>query len=438
MKSKIKISKEYLYKQMERKGIKTQTELANKMGITKNQLSVILSDKFNPLKSNIIKLCDALDVGFEDIVEIQKNYSQQLSFDNNVIDINNEQNEFVDIRNVVAKKQYNVVELFAGAGGLALGLEEAGFNEVALVEIDKHACNTLRSNRPKWNVVENDIVKVAEEGIKNFIEDNVEIDLLSGGYPCQAFSYAGKKAGLDDVRGTMFYYYAEILSQLKPKVFLAENVKGLVTHDNGKTLKIMIDVFENIGYKVQWKVHNAVDFGVAQKRERIVIVGIRNDLVGKSKFKFPKPFGYKPTLKDALKDVPISEGQQYSEKKRKVLDLVPPGGCWVNLPEDVAKEFMGKSYYSGGGKRGMARRISWDEPCLTLTCSPAQKQTERCHPDETRPFTTREYARIQSFPDDWRFEGSIGQIYKQIGNAVPVNLAKSIGLAIINFLNGIQ
>ena len=233
----------------------------------------------------------------------------------------------------------------------------------------------------------------------------------------------------------MFYYYAEILSQLKPKVFLAENVKGLVTHDNGKTLKIMIEVFENIGYSVKWKVHNAVDFGVAQKRERIVIIGIRDDLSNKVKFKFPKPFEYKPTLKDALKDVPISEGQQYSENKRKVLDLVPPGGCWVDLPEDIAKEFMGKSFYSGGGKRGMARRISWDEPCLTLTCSPAQKQTERCHPDETRPFTIREYARIQSFPDEWQFEGSIGQIYKQIGNAVPVNLAKAIGLSIINFLN---
>ncbi|MBS5981398.1 DNA (cytosine-5-)-methyltransferase [Clostridium butyricum] len=431
----MKISKECLYKQMKNKGIKTQTELAQKMGITKNQLSVILSDKFCPVKSNVIKLCDTLEIRFEDIAELQKDYPIQLSFNNKVEETYKEDSEFIDISNVVAKNKYNVVELFAGAGGLALGLEEAGFNEVGLVEFDKHACNTLRKNRPEWNVIEDDVVKVSELGIRNFIDKDVEVDLLSGGYPCQAFSYAGNKAGLEDVRGTMFYYYAEILSQLKPKVFLAENVKGLVTHDNGKTLKIMIEVFENIGYSVKWKVHNAVDFGVAQKRERIVIIGIRDDLSNKVKFKFPKPFEYKPTLKDALKDVPISEGQQYSENKRKVLDLVPPGGCWVDLPEDIAKEFMGKSFYSGGGKRGMARRISWDEPCLTLTCSPAQKQTERCHPDETRPFTIREYARIQSFPDEWQFEGSIGQIYKQIGNAVPVNLAKAIGLSIINFLN---
>lgn len=97
---------------------------------------------------------------------------------------------------------------------------------------------------------------------------------------------------------------------------------------------------------------------------------------------------------------------------------------------------MGKSYYSGGGKRGMARRISWDEPCLTLTCSPSQKQTERCHPDETRPFTVREYARIQSFPDSWEFSGGIGEKYKQIGNAVPVELARRIGLELIKSING--
>ena len=120
------------------------------------------------------------------------------------------------------------------------------------------------------------------------------------------------------------------------------------------------------------------------------------------------------------------------------MDLVPPGGCWINLPEDIAKDYMGKSYYSGGGRRGVARRISWDEPCLTLTCSPAQKQTERCHPDETRPFTTREYARIQSFPDDWKFSGSMSQVYKQIGNAVPVKLGKAVGLSIIDYLNKIE
>lgn len=117
------------------------------------------------------------------------------------------------------------------------------------------------------------------------------------------------------------------------------------------------------------------------------------------------------------------------------MKLVPPGGCWVDLPEQIAKDYMGKSWYSGGGKRGMARRISWDEPCLTLTTSPSQKQTERCHPDETRPFSIREYARIQSFPDEWEFSGGVGAQYRQIGNAVPVNLAKYIGKSLVHYLN---
>ena len=171
---------------------------------------------------------------------------------------------------------------------------------------------------------------------------------------------------------------------------------------------------------------NACYFGVGQKRERIVIIGIRNDL--DINFTYPIEDEKWTTLRDALRDCPKSVGEQYSEKKKKVLDLVPAGGCWVNLPEDVAKEYMGKSYYSGGGRRGMARRISWDEPCLTLTCSPSQKQTERCHPDETRPFTVREHARIQSFPDDWIFCGGLCDQYKQIGNAVPVEMARRVGV----------
>ncbi|HBY4259663.1 TPA: DNA (cytosine-5-)-methyltransferase, partial [Clostridioides difficile] len=339
--------------------------------------------------------------------------------------------------NVLAKRAYTCVELFAGAGGLALGLEKAGFKEVGLVEWDKYACDTLKLNRPDWNVIQGDIVKIAENGIKNYIDNNIEIDLLSGGYPCQAFSYAGKKLGLEDVRGTLFYSYAKILEELKPKVFLAENVRGLVSHDGGKTLKTMIDVFSEIGYNVKYEILKAVNYGVAQKRERVIIIGTRKDL-SHVDFKFPKSFEYVATLRDALKNVPKSEGARYPERKKKVLDMVPPGGCWIDLPDEVARDYMGKSYYSGGGKRGMARRISWDEPCLTLTCSPAQKQTERCHPDETRPFTTREYARIQSFPDEWEFTGSVSQVYKQIGNAVPVKLGKAIGLSIVDYLNKIE
>lgn len=328
------------------------------------------------------------------------------------------------------------IELFAGAGGLALGLEKAGFEEIGLVEIDKTACDTLRLNRPNWNVIEEDIVKFSQKDLlKEFKLKKGELDLLSGGYPCQSFSYAGKKLGLEDVRGTMFFYYAEFLRQLQPKMFLAENVKGLTTHDGGRTIQTMVDVFEDLGYTVEWKVLNAWDYGVAEKRQRVVIIGTRNDLKENVKFKYPEPHDYKPVLRDVLQNVPESVGAKYPEKKKKVFDLVPPGGYWRDLPDDVARDYMKSCYFMGGGRTGIARRISWDEPSLTLTCSPMMKQTDRCHPDESRPFTTREYARIQSFPDEWEFSGKMNDIYKQIGNAVPVELAKEVGISIMNALN---
>ncbi len=335
------------------------------------------------------------------------------------------------------KQNKTCIELFAGAGGLALGLELAGFEEIGLVEYDSKACETLKMNRPEWNVIEEDIVEVSKRDLlKEFNIKEGELDLLSGGYPCQSFSYAGKKLGLEDVRGTMFYYYAEFIKQLKPKMFLDEKVKELTTHDKGKTIQTMIDVFKDLGYSVEWKVLNAWNYGVAEKRQRVVIIGIRNDLKDKIKFEYPKPHEYKPVLRDVLKNVPDSVGAKYPESKRKVFDLVPPGGYWRDLPDDVAREYMKSCYYMGGGRTGIARRLSWDEPSLTLTCSPMMKQTDRCHPDESRPFTTREYARIQSFPDEWQFAGKMNDIYKQIGNAVPVNLAKCVGESIMNALIG--
>lgn len=330
----------------------------------------------------------------------------------------------------ICQNEVTAIELFAGAGGLALGLEQAGIKTLAYVEIDKACCETLRHNRPHWNVTCQDIHSV------DFTPYENQVDIVTGGFPCQAFSYAGKKLGFEDTRGTLFHEFARCVKEVNPKIFMAENVRGLVSHDHGRTLTTIIDVLEALGYRTQKRVLNAAYFGVGQKRERLVIVGIRNDL--DLQFTYPEPEKTMTTLREALKDCPESPGVAYSEKKRAVLALVPPGGCWVDLPEDVAKAYMGKSYYSGGGRRGMARRISWDEPCLTLTCSPSQKQTERCHPVETRPFTVRESARIQSFPDDWHFCGGIGDQYKQIGNAVPVELARRIGVAIKNVIRNYE
>lgn len=325
--------------------------------------------------------------------------------------------------------KYTGIELFAGAGGLALGLEKAGIEGLCFVENDNKACETLRQNKPNWNIIEADIAKVDFKKFKD------KIDVVSGGAPCQSFSYAGKRLGFGDTRGTLFSQFARCVKEVNPKMFLFENVRGLLNHDRGRTFSTIKHEFESLGYKINYKVLNAAYYGVGQKRERLIVIGIRNDLNEKIKFEYPEPDDKMTVLKDILTDVPDSPYQPYSENKRKVMELVPAGGCWVDLPEDIAKEYMGKSYYSSGGRRGMARRISWNEPSLTLTTSPSQKQTERCHPDETRPFTIREYARIQSFPDEWEFYGSMSDQYKQIGNAVPVELAKRIGLEIVSALD---
>jgi DNA (cytosine-5)-methyltransferase 1 len=317
-----------------------------------------------------------------------------------------------------------VIELFAGAGGLALGLEEAGLESTLLVENDPDCIATLRLNRPNWNVIGEDIHKVDFSGLS--------ADVVSGGFPCQAFSHAGKRLGFEDTRGTLFFEFARCVSEVKPKIFLAENVEGLILHDEGRTLKTILRVLKSFGYVVQYRVLNALNYSVPQKRKRLLIVGAQKGL----RFEYPLPQKKILVLRDALDKVPESEGVEYSKKRREVLALVPPGGSWVDLPSSIQKEFMGKSFFSGGGRRGMARRISWEEPCLTLTTSPFQKFTERCHPSETRPFTVREYARIQTFPDSWRFVGSLASQYKQIGNAVPVQLAKAIGESIVKSLDG--
>lgn len=335
-----------------------------------------------------------------------------------------------------SKTKYNVLELFSGAGGMALGLHKAGLEPIALVDKDKDANSTIKYNFPDWNVIGADINDLAENGIDSVIDQTNSIDIVTGGFPCQPFSYAGLRAGLNDTRGTVFYSLATIIGDIKPKMFVLENVTGLLNHDKGKTFEIVHKILSDMNYRLDYKVLNAWDYGVPQKRQRIFIVGIKDEY--KTRFTWPRAHSYKPVLKDVLCNVPTSKGCEYPVHKKKVLDLVPQGGCWVDLPDDVARAYMGNSYFSGGGRRGMARRLSYDDASLTLTTSPAQKQTERCHPEETRPLTVREYARIQTFPDDYEFIGSISSMYRQIGNAVPVHLAYEVGRSIVEVLDEME
>lgn len=332
---------------------------------------------------------------------------------------------------------YTSGELFAGAGGLALGMAKAGFNHLFLNEFDHSACETLRTNKPKWNVIEGDIHDIDFSPYKD------KVDFLSGGFPCQAFSYAGKRLGFEETRGTLFFELARAVNEIRPKVFLGENVRGLLEHDNGRTMQTIKDVIAELGYTlIEPRVLRAIQYDVPQKRERLILIAIRNDIAPYVTFHWPDVCESVRTLRDAFfagdlynTDVPLSEGQKYPESKEKIMRLVPEGGDWRNLPEEIAKDYMKGSYGLGGGKTGMARRLAMDEPSLTLTCAPAQKQTERCHPFETRPLTVREYARIQTFPDDWVFKGSLSAQYKQIGNAVPVNLSWAIGRSLIRLFN---
>lgn len=324
------------------------------------------------------------------------------------------------------ESKYSTIELFAGAGGMALGFEKAGFEPLLLVEKDKYACKTLKRNRPLWPVLQGDVSLADYSGLNPTV--------VTGGWPCQSFSHAGKRLGLEDTRGTLFYEFARCIKETKPSIFIGENVYGLLTHNNGKTFKTIIDVLSDLEYNIEYKLMNAADYGVPQSRKRIIIVGVSKE--SNLRFKWPQKDSVVLTMKDALKNCPVSPCASYQEKKAKVLAMVPPGGDWRDLPDAIAKEYMGKSYYNSGGRTTYAKRLSWDEPCLTILCTPSQMQTERCHPDETRPLSIRESARIQTFPDDWIFEGSIAAQYKQIGNAVPVELAYRLADSVVQVLSG--
>lgn len=324
-------------------------------------------------------------------------------------------------------KNYTFIEVCAGGGGLSTGLCKAGFTPLLLNDNDKNCCETLRLNHHDINILDESMENL---DLSEYIG---KVDLFTGGIPCQAWSHAGLRKGLDDPRGELMIKFIEMLNKLKPKVFMIENVKGLITHEGGDTIEYLIELInKNKLYNIQYKLLNSFDYNVPQKRERVFIIGFLKKY--KVNYKFPEPFSKKRLLKDVLYNVPESLCAKYSSEKIKLFKMIPQGGCWVNLPEELQKSYLGKSYYTSGGKRGILHRLSMDKPSLTLLCSPSQKQTERCHPLEERPLSIREYARIQSFDDDYNFYGSMASQYKQIGNAVPVELAKYIGLSLIETL----
>jgi DNA (cytosine-5)-methyltransferase 1 len=199
---------------------------------------------------------------------------------------------------IMGNEKPTVIELFAGAGGMALGLEKAGFETKLLVEYDKDCVATLRKNRPKWNVIHDDIQKVDFKGMK--------ADVVTGGFPCQAFSHAGNKLGFEDTRGTLFYEFARAVKEIKPKIFLAENVEAILRNQNGKTIETIMNVLSSFGYDVRYEILNALNYGVAQKRKRVIFIGTKKGI----KFQYPKPSDRVVTLVEALENVPKYIGEK--------------------------------------------------------------------------------------------------------------------------------
>lgn len=321
------------------------------------------------------------------------------------------------------KPKIKILDLCSGCGGIALGFRNDGnYTSVGLIEINGDCCDTLRSNG--FDKVEcADITKV------DFKQDKYRCDIIVIGSPCQSFSYAGLKKGFNDTRGMILYEFIKILDILNPPMFLIENVEGLMTHDKGSSMKNLLKVLGR-RYHVKYQLLDSSLYSVPQKRKRIFIFGSRYS----DGYEFPIPDKKIVTLGDAIRDIEDDTKNiitnKYKDDKLKYFKKIPQGGCWINLNIEDQKTYLGKSYNSGGGKRGILRRLSYDKPCLTILCSPQQKQTERCHPTKDRPLTLLESARVQTFPDNYIFAGSISSRYKQIGNAVPVLLAQAVAKSI--------
>lgn len=298
-----------------------------------------------------------------------------------------------------SKKEFKYIDLFAGIGGIRMPFQNLGGECVFSSEIDKYAAQTYEANygeKPSG-----DITQINTESIPNF-------DILLAGFPCQAFSIAGKRKGFEDTRGTMFFEVERILEEKKPKSFLLENVKGLTNHDHGRTFKIMLDILENkLGYKVYYKVLNAKNFGLPQNRERIMIVGFKNHNID---FKFPEEINKETKVGDILIDNPdskytISDKIWESHQLRKERNRAKGNGFGYSLfnEESPYTSTISARYYKDG--------------------SEILIEQEGKNP---RKLTPREAARLQGYPDSFKIVVSDTQAYKEFGNSVPVNMINAV------------
>lgn len=356
------------------------------------------------------------------------------------------------------KNNRDVISLFSGAMGLDIGLGKAGLNVVIGQDFEPSCVETMKANG--HNVLGGDIREIKPETLLELTGLHVgEPFMICGGPPCQPFSTAGKRLGINDPRGSLFMDFIRMIDYIRPRFFVMENVKGIVSsplkhvstkervkddpeQKLGTVLDVILSEFNKLGYKTVYGILDAVNYGVPQFRERFVLIGSRDNedifLPIPTRFQMHQNPDYRwKTVGEVIKDLENDPGEYtpLSGDRKKYLHMVPEGGNWRDLPEEVIPVAMGGAYESGGGKVGFYRRLSYKQPSPTITTSPAQKATMLCHPRQDRPLSIKEYARIQQFPDDWKFTGTISAQYRQIGNAVPVGLAEAIGRAIISTAN---
>lgn len=356
------------------------------------------------------------------------------------------------------KDNRDVISLFSGAMGLDIGLEKAGLNVVIGQDFESSCVETMKANG--HNVLGGDIREINPETLLELTGLHTgEPFMICGGPPCQPFSTAGKRLGINDPRGSLFMDFIRMIDYIRPRFFVMENVKGIVSsplkhvstkervkddpeQKLGTVLDVILCEFNKLGYKTVYGILDAVNYGVPQFRERFVLIGSRDNedifLPVPTHFQMHQNPDYRwKTVGEAIRDLESTPGEytSLSGDRKKYLHMVPEGGNWRDLPQEIIPVAMGGAYESGGGKVGFYRRLSYAQPSPTITTSPAQKATMLCHPKQDRPLSIKEYARIQQFPDDWKFTGTISAQYRQIGNAVPIGLAEAIGRAIISTAN---
>lgn len=327
-------------------------------------------------------------------------------------------------------KKYTYMDLFAGAGGMSLGFDNAGFKNLLAVEFNKDFAETYKKNFPRHNLIVDDIKNVTEQQIYDIIK-NKKVDVIIGGPPCQGFSIAGNigRNFIDDDRNRLFKEFVRFVKIIKPKVFVLENVAAMERHNKGKTIKEIVSSFKEIGYDIKYKVLNAVNYGVPQERRRIFIVGT----LGENNFEYPQEINKTVTVKDAIDDLPKLENGETSEipnhtamkhsaQMLEKMSYVSDGGNRNDIPESLRPK-------SGDSRKYI--RYNSKKPSFCVTGD----MRKIFHYSQNRALTCRELARLQTFPDSFVFLGNTGKVQQQIGNAVPVLLANKIALQVKEVLD---